>query len=212
MAIFYTSDSHFFHKNICGKDGFEIKREKFTVDEMNEELIKQWNSVVGYNDEVYHLGDFALHTTKSKLIDVIQRLNGRIHWIAGNHDSFKNSRSIVRRFEGDTIDGLPKIEFHEVGLRRVVDGYTLYLCHYGMLTGARPKVFSIHGHIHSEPSMYDNHINVGVDNIEFDFKDIPFGQPISEERLMESIRKREEYMIANGLVNSRDHVYRGDGE
>lgn len=206
MSNFYTSDSHLFHKNICGPDGFESKRIPFlTVEDMNEELIRQWNNVVKYDDDVFHLGDFFMYTSKSKCVEIINRLNGRIHWIAGNHDSFKNSRSILRAFDGTLIKGQPKLQFYEMGLRQMIDEYTVYLCHYGLLTGARPKVFSVHGHIHSTETMYPNHINVGVDNIEPEFQHLPFGQPIHQELLMSCIKQREQFMIDNDLYNNRDH-------
>ena len=52
---------------------------------MNEELISQWNTIVGDNDEVYHLGDFSLGSPKVTE-EVLDRLKGRIHLIKGNHE------------------------------------------------------------------------------------------------------------------------------
>ena len=53
--IWFTSDTHFFHNNIIDY----CKRPFVNAEEMNEYIIKQWNSVVKPQDEVYHLGDFA---------------------------------------------------------------------------------------------------------------------------------------------------------
>lgn len=52
---------------------------------MTEKLIKNWNSVVGKNDIVYVVGDFAL-CGKQKIIEIGNRLNGRKRLILGNHD------------------------------------------------------------------------------------------------------------------------------
>ena len=52
---------------------------------MNEELIKRWNERIGKNDEVYHLGDFALSTSE-EFIPIIERLNGVKYLIVGNHE------------------------------------------------------------------------------------------------------------------------------
>lgn len=208
---YFTADTHFGHKNICGPDGFEEKRKQFKdTDEMDGYLIQQWNSVIDWNDDVYHLGDFALYNKKQRVVDIIGKLHGRTHWIGGNHDSFRKSRSACNAFSDKIINNVPKVQFIPVGERLIINGYTLYLSHYGMLTGARPKVFSIHGHIHSTETMYPNHINVGIDNIEPEFEDIPFGQPISEEQLMKCIQHREQIMIDTNQYNHRDHNYGGE--
>ncbi|MDR3059367.1 MAG: metallophosphoesterase, partial [Prevotella sp.] len=80
--IWFTSDHHFGHKNII-----EFSQRPFlNTDEMNEELIKRWNEKIGTEDMVYHLGDFALMSS-GKLRSILDRLNGRIHLIQGNHES-----------------------------------------------------------------------------------------------------------------------------
>ena len=52
---------------------------------MTEGLIKNWNGVVGKNDIVYVVGDFA-RCGKQKIIEIGQRLDGRKRLILGNHD------------------------------------------------------------------------------------------------------------------------------
>ena len=72
MAIFFTADTHFGHKNIiryCNRP-FE------TAHEMNETLIANWNKVVHQTDTVYHLGDVAV-LRPEKTRDVLDRLNGK---------------------------------------------------------------------------------------------------------------------------------------
>jgi calcineurin-like phosphoesterase family protein len=54
--IYFTSDHHFGHENII----------KFTnrpfgsVEDMDQELIKRWNSGVNTYDKIYDLGNFRL--------------------------------------------------------------------------------------------------------------------------------------------------------
>ena len=50
---FYISDLHFGHKNILAFDN----RPFFTLSEMEETLINNWNNRATKNDEVYILGD-----------------------------------------------------------------------------------------------------------------------------------------------------------
>ena len=52
---------------------------------MNETIIANWNSVVGPDDIIFHLGDFCLGDS-AEWINVLNRLNGKIYLIAGNHD------------------------------------------------------------------------------------------------------------------------------
>jgi len=83
--IFFTSDTHFNHANILRY----CPRPWSTVEEMNEGLIQNWNSVVGQEDTVYHLGDFAMGD-RSKVPEILSRLNGRIILVRGNHDFSKS--------------------------------------------------------------------------------------------------------------------------
>ena len=79
--IFLIGDLHFNHRNIIKY----CSRPFNGVEDMNEQLIKNWNGVVGANDIVYVVGDFAL-CGKQKIIEIGQRLNGRKRLILGNHD------------------------------------------------------------------------------------------------------------------------------
>lgn len=94
--IWVTSDSHFFHGSIIkycnrpwnsGKDSDgNIIVTQNDIDEMNEEMIRRWNSVVPNDGIVYHLGDFALGD-RNKIKEILPRLNGKINLIMGNHDT-----------------------------------------------------------------------------------------------------------------------------
>lgn len=202
---FFTSDTHFGHKSICGENGFEKSRRDFrSTDEMDEYIIKAWNRTVSPKDTVYHLGDFSLTTTFGYLRDIISQLNGRIIWIAGNHDSTKIARQLEGYFSEITICGEPKLTYIDGSTRIVKDGKTLYLGHFGQLTGARKDIFSIHGHIHSEKPMFTNHVNVGIDNIEPEFSNITFGCPISEKQLLDCLKNRARIMKKNNEYTLHD--------
>jgi len=80
--IYFTADCHFGHANIIE---FTDTRKFKDVDEMNEELIRRWNSVVHKDDLVYHVGDFAFRSSNSASVWE-SKLNGTITHIQGNHD------------------------------------------------------------------------------------------------------------------------------
>lgn len=52
---------------------------------MNETIISNWNNTIGQDDIVFHLGDFCLGGS-AEWTKMLDRLNGRIHLIMGNHD------------------------------------------------------------------------------------------------------------------------------
>ena len=56
--VFFTADTHFGHANVIRFDD----RPFGSVDEMDEELIRRWNSKVGTEDFVYVLGDMIWKT------------------------------------------------------------------------------------------------------------------------------------------------------
>ena len=82
VNYFVTSDLHFYHRGILNfcKD----TRPYNDVDEMNEGLIEHWNSLVGVNDEVLHLGDFSFKG-KEATQEILDQLNGNITFVLGNH-------------------------------------------------------------------------------------------------------------------------------
>ena len=188
--VFIVSDHHFFHNNIikyCNRP-FE------TVEEMNEVLVKNWNSVIGPDDHVYHLGDFCFgNVEKWNWCLEPGRLNGHIHLILGNHDPERVFRP------GTLIERFDSIDFQKVLL---IDGWTVYLNHFPFLdfsNNVDHKVMQLFGHIHSNPfsagtiteekmkSLKWNQYDVGVDNNDY--------RPISLARAMEIIKERRDKSI-----------------
>lgn len=132
---FVTSDTHFNHGKII-----EYCNRPFSdVEEMNEKIIENWNSVVGKNDIVWHLGDFALGD-KKKIPELVNRLNGRINLVMGNHDHNK-------------IGFYYDAGFHRVYDRKVIIQDYIILSHAPMEFVKQPW-FNIAGHVH-DCSMYN---------------------------------------------------------
>lgn len=84
MKHWLTADTHFWHANILKYCNRPFK----DVEEMNTELIKRWNAVVGEDDIVYHLGDFCFGK-KENVLEIVPKLNGKIDIVLGNHDKHK---------------------------------------------------------------------------------------------------------------------------
>lgn len=82
MNIWISSDSHFGHQRnfLYEPRGFS------SIQEHNEQVIKNWNELVAPGDIVYHLGDVMLGDNERGM-ECLRRLNGNIKLIRGNHDS-----------------------------------------------------------------------------------------------------------------------------
>lgn len=154
MAIFITSDTHFFHKNILKYQADERPFE--TIEEMNEAIVQRWNSEVGPEDTVYHLGDVAF-ANPMKALPLLKRLNGKIHLIEGNHD-----KGLLRNSELRAC-------FESVASYREIkhDGVKIILCHYPIYSWNMIHHGALHfyGHTHGAiPHVWEGYsMDVGLD-------------------------------------------------
>lgn len=76
-----TSDSHLGHANIIRY----TDRPFNSVTHMDETMIRAWNEQVAPGQWVIHLGDFSFEPER-----FIDRLNGKILLVMGNHDHRRN--------------------------------------------------------------------------------------------------------------------------
>lgn len=158
MAVnaWFTSDLHFFHKNVI-----EYCNRPWSFEEQTEQLIERWNSRVGVMDNAYHLGDFAFASFKQidKVVEIIKQLHGVIHFIKGNHCDDRMWRAIRDR----NIAHVAWIkDYAEVR----VDGQKVILCHYPfeMWNGAHHGSWHLHGHCHGSLPAVGKRLDVGIDN------------------------------------------------
>lgn len=152
MKTYLTSDTHFRHKNIIKY----CKRPFASIEEHDEALIANWNSVVRKEDQVYHLGDFGFGSTSS-LLEIRKKLNGKIYLIRGNHD-----KSIKKEI-------LPYFEWvkdvHFLTVQEEGETYKIFLSHYSHRAWDRSFRGSWHcfGHSHGNLPEYELSFDVGVD-------------------------------------------------
>lgn len=153
MNTFLISDTHFNHNNILtflNSDGSKL-RPFNTIEEMNETLIKNWNSVVGVNDKVYHLGDVAFKNAHS-LTSIMPRLHGMKVLIKGNHDTLKPSTYLEYFYDVRAYHVLDKIVLAHIPI------------HPDSLSRWRGQV---HGHVHSNTLPDKRYFNASVENINY---------------------------------------------
>jgi calcineurin-like phosphoesterase family protein len=164
--IWLISDTHFFHANIlkfADDEGNLIRGSLFSsVEEMNQCMLDNWNSVVKPGDKVYHLGDVFMGD-KEEFLKYWPKLHGSKRLIVGNHDDIKwmaqkelFAKIYMWRMFTEFGLLLTHVPIHESGLRR------------GAPTDeTAPMLLNIHGHIHQNPSPTEHHRCVCVEHIDY---------------------------------------------
>ena len=145
--VFFTSDTHFGHTSIlrhCNR-----------------------HRVVGKNDLVFHLGDFAFGGADvwNRFLD---QLNGRIVLVVGNHDIYHLRAEMLERFEHVAFE-----------LYVIIDNQPIFLNHHPFLSygDSHGHVWQLFGHVHTRgngqgkdkdkqrlPLLMATQYDVGVDN------------------------------------------------
>lgn len=140
----YIADLHFdddIVNKLMDKRGFE------TVEEMNEYMINQWNSVVQKRDEVVILGDFIMSKDVKRAKEIILRLHGKKFMVLGNHDHVIRKTAFDRTLFQKMADYM---ELHDNN-RKVVCSHYPIMCYnrqYDVING-KAHSYMLHGHIHS---------------------------------------------------------------
>src|SRR5690606_8917465 len=156
QKIFFTSDTHWNHKNICSATsewdleehgGHTSVRNFDSLEQMNSTIISGINNTVGQDDWLIHLGDWSFGG-----FDSIQKFRDRllvknIVLVLGNHDHHQaNNRENVRDLF-ESVYSLLELTVSDpaIGKRTYMLGhYPMYIwnkAHHGRI--------SLHGHTHA---------------------------------------------------------------
>lgn len=159
MSIYFGSDFHFNHTNICGPEisswtnGF---RNYSSLHEMNCAIIDQINKEVKKDDTLYFLGDFCFGK-QSSAQSLREKINcSEIIFIRGNHDNKLSDEYLL----------------YCCGFSQVIHYYEFYynktlitLSHYPL--GSWNKMgrgsFQLHGHCHGNYKPVGKQMDVGFD-------------------------------------------------
>jgi calcineurin-like phosphoesterase family protein len=164
--IYFTADTHFCHGNIIGS----CARPFSTTDEMNNEMIGRWNSVVTERDEIYILGDFMYKGSAKEANRILSILKGKKYLVKGNHDRYLE----LTDFNHGAFEWVKEYYM----LKH--DGIKIVLFHYPMLTwdGSFHGSIHLYGHVHNSGIQHPEFgeklkilgpraVNVGVDVNDF---------------------------------------------
>ncbi len=183
--VFFTSDLHFGHEWIISFNQRPYK----SVEQMDDELIKNWNQTVPKDGIVFVLGDIG-YTDDKRIIEIFNQLHGEKILIKGNHD--------WDYYKEETLNSLFK-EVYDLLFLRVQDyNHSVYhymvLCHYPMFDwqNSYKGTWQLFGHIHTrrlkefqtvKSRLFSTQYDVGVDNNQF--------RPISCHEVSEIIEKQK---------------------
>ena len=149
--VYITSDTHYAHKNLCrgvtdwrlpdGSIPISQTRDFNTIEQMNETIVNNINSVVGQDDVLIHLGDWSFGGFEN-----VQKFRDRIlckeiHLILGNHDThIENDRYNVQELF-TSVNHYTKLMYKN---------NTFVLFHYPMQSwdGLNKGHIHLHGHVH----------------------------------------------------------------
>lgn len=185
--IWFTSDHHFYHKNVIRYCNRPFK----SLEEMHEELIRRHNSLVDPSDTVYMLGDISFSGPQGTK-KILDRMDGSKILIRGNHDKGANEYFLKHKIYEEIYDSV------EIFIANT----NVILCHYPYaptkwekarhklrnfwkfwrrekynelrFMERRPKdqgAWLLHGHVHNAWKTKRKQINVGVDR--WDFYPVP---------------------------------------
>lgn len=157
---FFTADEHYNHKKIIEYCNRPFK----SIDEMNEVIISNFNSVVSKTDVTVHCGDFCWCKNQIEASLIIKRLNGNHIFLKGSHDRW--------------ITKSPKYIWH-----KHINGQFIVACHYAMRTWERSYhgSWQVFGHSHGRLEPIGKQWDVGVDNNNF--------YPVSFDKLSSIVSK-----------------------
>jgi calcineurin-like phosphoesterase family protein len=195
QRLWFTSDTHYNHSNICRattrwKDSDNVTRDFSSLEKMNDELVFWINERVAQDDILIHLGDWSFGG-----FDSIKQFRDRIicknvHLVLGNHDHhIQRNKDNVQSLFSSVHDYLHLDVCWWVKEWKVAKKERQhFICmHYPIASwnGMNDGVIHLHGHVH-----LPNHLrvsdgkamDVGVDGNEM--------EPISLENILTIMRNQ----------------------
>lgn len=150
MSIYFIADTHFDEDNIRRYENRPFR----SVVEMNETIIKNWNSAVTEYDEVYVLGDFGAADNEQY---ILKQLNGIKYLVKGNHDTKSNEY------------------YRNSGFKEVYDKPILFenfwiLSHEPIYVNSNMPYANLFGHVHNNPIIKDyssQHFCVSAERVNY---------------------------------------------
>lgn len=203
QRLFFTSDTHYHHANIClGTTSWDKDENHFrdfqTLEHMDQVLVNNINEVVGEDDILIHLGDWSFGG-----FEMIKQFRDRIickniHLTYGNHDHhIRRNKEGIQEIFSSTQDYL------FLNVRKPGEGGRMlkfdFVCmHFPISSwdGLGDGVIHLHGHVHLPKHLRcgeGRYMDVGVDGNNL--------KPISMEEILTILKDKKKV----NLVLPKDH-------
>lgn len=197
MSIYYTSDVHFGDERIM-----KLCHRPFdTTKEMDNIIVAKWNVKVKPTDKVFILGDLV--EEKDFRPELLNRLNGHISLVIGNHDYPIHGRicdATKVNWEGNL--------FYREENRIYPADLPIVMFHYPIMewNGMDKGSILLYGHVHNKhiPEVDEYYRNKLAFNVSMDVNDF---EPRTLLELVGSENKEELFMryygdlVKGGLIN-----------
>lgn len=160
--IWFTSDTHYDHKNICRattswNDADNLTRDFTSLEQMNANICYEINEKVMQDDILFHLGDFSFGG-----LDNVKEFRNKImcknvHLILGNHDQhIERDHNNLKHLFSSVQEYLyldVRMYNDPVKKTKLVMQQDFVLMHYPIQSWNRMNHGSIHlhGHVHLPP-------------------------------------------------------------
>lgn len=155
QRIFFTSDTHYAHSNICSATtnwavGNGYTRQFDSLEDMNQRLVDNINNMVGEDDILIHLGDWSFGG-----FEKVQEFRNRIlckniHLVLGNHDHHieRNKEGVQSLFS--SVQNYLKLEVRKQVTKTLMDKHIFVCMHYPIVSwhDMNQGVIHLHGHVH----------------------------------------------------------------
>ena len=157
QRLWFTSDTHYNHSNICRattkwENAEDLTRDFKSLGHMNSVIVESINDAVGENDILIHLGDWSFGGFE-KIEEFRNKIVCKnIHLVLGNHDHhIERNKDDVRRLFSSVQ------HYINLDVRRPssykkgeMDQYNFVLMHFPIASwdSMNNNVVHLHGHVH----------------------------------------------------------------
>jgi len=173
QQLFFTSDTHYSHSNICSATTNWSVNEGYartfdSLQDMNQRLVDNINNMVGEDDILIHLGDWSFGGF-DKIEEFRSQINCKnIHLTFGNHDHHieRNKEGVQRLFS--SVQQYLRLEVKRPINKATVETFNFVCMHYPIASwhDMNQGVIHLHGHVHLPPHLRvadGKAMDVGVD-------------------------------------------------
>lgn len=171
----FSSDSHYGHKNICLSTSSWANKDLHcrdfpSLEDMNKTIVDVYNKYIQPNDDFYFLGDWSFGGINNILIFREQINCNNIYFIPGNHDEHIKKNKILQNGQKaqELFIILPELCEITVGKNNLI------LSHYPLVSWNNCEKGSIHLHGHTHGTINNEVLNlnfrrmdIGLDSYEF---------------------------------------------